>query len=369
MTINVKLEIESRLIPIIKGSFSLSAEAGSQSASLTIFADNIPTSPIYAYVKKGVKAKLLIDNEVVITGEIESRSASGDKDSYAIELSLKSTPEKGLKNSAKLRNGQALKTPLKTIIQEVADNAGIKVNLKGIKKNPTKAIYNCIGNLDTLTELQNLAINNGIHMHCDHNGELVFSEENEDDYGDDLIYGKHFIKFNAKEGEEKDSKEVNAVGQKAFGEIEREKTNPAIQKAVKKGNLDGVYEFYVDGDLDEQTLENVSTYLSNRVGGATTGIDIDFFTLSQPSGDPWRIKQKHYVQCPSENIYDDMILKSVSAEFSKDTCQVSCSFAPEKTFTNKKTSKPSQKGMIERSKVEGQSAGEDDKTDFDWKYE
>jgi prophage tail gpP-like protein len=332
----LEIEIEGRRIGgWSKASWDISQESTSQSASLEMFCDVMPDRPVYPNLVKGAKVKFLLNGYVKITGEIETRKGKLSKESYSLAISIKSATEKGKKGKAKFRKGQAKDVKLKDIFQEIADNAEIKIDVDGIP-DETKAVYNCLGTNSPERELYLLALNNGIHLFADESGKYKVQEDSDNKRGDDLIQGLNFTEFDIGQGEEKEASEVASVGTKALTDtVRRDETITSLQKSMMNSKGNGKDVFFVEGDAGEETLKRVSRYLANRKAAASNGGTLEVFSPLQSSGKPWQAGAIHYVQVPSESLYDDMLLKSESGSVSKDSISCSLTICAKKGMSNK----------------------------------
>ncbi|MGE3645451.1 MAG: hypothetical protein AB7F96_16505 [Beijerinckiaceae bacterium] len=315
---------------------SISAESTEQTISFEVFRDSPPKSPVYPWLKDGKQATVKIGGSIVLTGEVESRRGEGKKDSYRLTFTVKSKPKKGQKSHAKIGKGQRKNTTPKKLIDEIAKNAGLTVKYKNVEDEEIKQ-HIILGDVTADKEIKNIARDRGYLVYADHDGHIRVESEDAGDTGCDLIVGENIIEFNVGQTQEKKRGKIKATGTRVLSKETNRKGTLTPQGIVQMKNvkIEGDWVVWVDGDHTPKSVKRRAKYEANRRDAASKTVSVTTFGLTAPDGKAYRVNNQHYVEVPSESVYDMLRLKSLEFTASKDEITTTLSLGPIKSLTNK----------------------------------
>lgn len=318
-----------------EGSWSLSAESTEQTAELKLFTNDIPKGMAYPDLVKGAECTLNVRGLLYITGTISKRKGKTTKKSYELEITVKSKGKALQKSTAKLGQGEQLNTNPEKIIKEIAQNAGIEVKFKDVE---AEEIFRhvAIGDRSADREIKAVARDRGYLVYDDHEGKLRVEGEGSGDVSSDLILGTHFEECTVSDSDEKEKGKVKTVGTRNTSpQTNRQATlTPPGEKSMSN-KVVGTFIRWVDGDQTPKSLKRRAIFEVNRRVAAGKEAEVKLLGLTLPGGQPVRVNAKHYVEIPTEGLYDVLRLKSASFSFKKEEEEVTLILGPIASLSNK----------------------------------
>jgi prophage tail gpP-like protein len=335
---NVSLTVGGQEITgFTSGSFSLSAESTEQSANLEMFCDSPPDGPVYPQIKDGEEAVLKVFGFLTITGELESRSGEGDKNSYKLTFSIKSKGKRLQKATAKINQGQDLNTNPKKLITTIAKNAGCEVEFGDVEEELIKQ-HICVGNHTSEREIRTVARDRGYLVYEKPDGKLRVEGDHEGDKGCDLVVGQNVMKWKVSKSSDKKRGKIKIVGTRNLSkETNRAATLTPPGEAKMKTSFEGEFVIWADGDQTPDSLRRRARFEKNRREAESVEVTLTTFSLVAPDGQPWKVNGQHYVEVPSESVSDSLRLKSIEGSFDKEKMECSVTLGPIKGMSNKDT--------------------------------
>lgn len=317
------------------GSWDLSAEGTEQSATLVLFTDAPPPSMAYSSLVPGVEATLSAFGQLYLTGKIETRNGVIKKGKYTLTITLKSKGKALQKATAKLAKGQALNTTPKKLISELAKNAGCEVEYGDVEDELIKQ-HVCIGDRNTDREIKSIGRDRGYLVYETHEGKIRVEGDHEGTNGVDLVLGVNVEDAEVKMSSEKEKGKIKTVGTRNLSkETNRAATLTPPGQATMNSKIVGEFVQWVDGDQTPKSLRRRAIFEVNRRSAEAKEAKLQFATVLAPDGSAWRLNAKHFVQVPSEGLFDVLRVKSGSFSFDKEEMNSTITLVPIAGLSNK----------------------------------
>jgi prophage tail gpP-like protein len=353
LPVDIRLELDGSIECNFK-SFSVSLTAES-------IKDNSATFevPVHNYdgktmlrpdIKEGLKAKVYINNELRLTGELEEPNRKTSKSEACISLTVKSNGKKASNTSAKVKNGDMLNAKEQDILKELAKNGGLEIDFSELDNDKiTRHVTSGFERLDL--ELHRMTRDRGIHLYEKADGKLLATKKEYENEGCDLVFGEHFEDCESESSNEKSSKTLNSIGTRNLSKETGYNScfTPQQKQDVNIG-LSGVLNVYCEGDQTPNSLKAHSLYDTNRRAGADRKVTITIPSLVSPSGTAWGLRFKHRIISPPHGLDDDLVIKNIELKGSKDDVSATLTFAPLTSLSGKKGKASSDGGAKEEAK-------------------
>lgn len=160
------------------------------------------------------------------------------------------------------------------------------------------------------SELQRLASEHGYWMHETRDGKLRVTADTGRTIGEPLILGQNILEFSAEQSEEPKNTQIKVKGQRTKkgvrgrDAVEREKTVQIGSQGGKQRHAPLTIQHYTDGT--DEALERRAKHEGDLQQQDSKSVRIDVFHVMSRAGMPWDIGNVHYVEIPTEGIYEPM---------------------------------------------------------------
>lgn len=170
-------------------------------------------------------------------------------------------------------------------------------------------------------------------------GKLRVTDQAGPEFGEPLILGDNILSFDAMQSEEQANDEIVVKGQRTRKDMWGK---DAIVSRVKRFSDSWVRSkprpvtIQHFTDATDEALERRACYEINKRSAASKDIKIETFHVMQRSGAPWDIGMLHYVEVPTEGIFD--VFECTGLSFT---------VAPDKTLKTQLTLNPPPAGCAQ----------------------
>ena len=331
---------------------TLKRQRDALTGSLTVdcFYGSTPTTPVIREVKAGAKIEVKVAGRIAFTGSIDKRAAKGsgkkgkkgnsdgasdggdasggsasasiDKDSYTVTITARGKTKRLVDASHQHKTGTIRNTTPGEIVRELAKPFGVEVEDKANDKTKIERATFRDGHR-VEREVSRWASEANLHAFETREGKLRIAKPGEEDRGVDLILGQRILSFSSEQSEDQSHSEVTVKGQRTDPKVHGKDAINRKVTAKLEGNGGGSafnpLITQLAGDATDERLKARAKVEQRRREEAAAEITVEVFAVTQdgsPSGEPWDIAVRHYVEVPPENVFDDFVVTELTYEVS-----------------------------------------------------
>ncbi|MBG0811209.1 hypothetical protein IY145_17780 [Methylosinus sp. H3A] len=325
-------------------------EALTGSLNFSLFYPSTPSAPTLRAVKAGAEIVVKVAGAVAFTGSVDARKAKGrakkseggelnvstsiGKDSYSIEITARGKAKSLIDSSHSHPTGTMKQVTSADIVRKLIAPHGLKLidnALDTIKLE--KARFR--DGASILSEITRFTREHNLLCHETRDGSLQIIKPGSEPRGADLVLGRNILSFEASQSEDTSNSSVTVKGQRTGA---AQHGTDAIKRSITatlEGSTPAVFRPYVlqlTGDATDERLKARAQAEFRERQEASKEITVDVFGVTQSGGAPWDIGVKHYVEIPSEGIFNDSLARANAGHQKKrphcgensDGCYIGC---------------------------------------------
>lgn len=324
-------------------SMQLSRQKKSLTGSLTLhfFWGYVPDRPVLTSATPGADVQVLIGGHVAFTGTLDkrtggkpksqtrdnrgrfeskggpARSVSVGKDHYTVTLTARGKSKHLVTSSHQHPTTNMLKPTNRQAIEALVSPFGVALDWRSDVIDLDKVRFRD-GNI-VLDEMRRLAVENGHSFYETADGRVRFVDGPTGETGEDLVLGVNILSFSAEQSEETAHSDVTVKGQRSAADVWGEAALVDRYKKVVDQTVGAFSPIIVQhyGDATDEQLERRGRFEMNRRNADAKSITVEVFHVQSRSGLPWDIGTMHYVEIPTEGIFD--VMECTELEYTVDT--------------------------------------------------
>lgn len=323
------------------------------SASIDLFFNYLPDKPVVAAAMAGAEVSIYIGGHLALVGTVDSREGGGgkgqardaqgrfsggsagsrsvsiSKDHYSVKISVRGKTKHLISSSHQHKTTNMLKPTNRQAVETLVGPYGIRLDWKSKVIKLDKVRFR--DGAAVLEELHRIAVENGHFLYETRDGALRFTDGTGETAGEDLILGDNILTFSAEQSEANSMSEYTIKGQrtdkKVWGEEALLKTVKKIRDSTMKSHAPLTIQHY--GDSTDEALERRGRYEANKRNAQAKTVTVEVFHVQSRTGEPWDIGNVHYVEIPTEGIFD--VMECTGLEYSvenDDTLKTKLTLSP-----------------------------------------
>lgn len=301
--------------------------------SITVYFGIVPDAPVLPEVADQKDVQVYIYGHLVFNGEVAGRKADKKKQSapntktqgsgsiargtghrgggtritateYVLTISATGKTRRLIQSSHKHKTGSFYDADSQKIVQELIDPWPIDLDWQAESRDV--GTWRLEDGGTVVDQIHTLGNEKAHYLWEGRDGRLICSDGTLGQQGEALIMGRNILDYSAEQKTDHQNAEYEVKGQrnrKAWGKaaVNRKKT---LKNSDNKADTKLSIQAYGDGDDD--TLERRAQFEADNRNAADKQVRIGLFGLAQSDGTPWDVGLEHYVEVPSENVYDAM---------------------------------------------------------------
>lgn len=286
------------------------------SFSCEIFFSYMPSKPVLINAMSGKDVTVYVANQLAFFGSLDRRSGKGngklngtqvsgtiDAESYTVQMTARGRTKTLVDSSHQHPTGTIKNSTTRDIAEQLVKDFEVEVDWQS--DNVTLNRMTLRDGAAVVSELQRLGNENGHFFYETREGKLRFTDS-AGPMGDDLILGRNILYFDANQSEEHQKSDIVVKGQRTSTEFWGRDAVVEIQRKAKDGNVVSKIPYVIQhyGDATPEALDRRVKFESDKRTSQSLNVSIDVFHVQTPSGQPWDIGTRHYVEIPPEGIFD-----------------------------------------------------------------
>lgn len=288
------------------------------SFSCEVFFAYTPSKPVMINALRGKDVTVYIANQLAFFGSLDRRNGKGsattqtggteasgsiDTNSYSVSLSARGRTKVLIDSSQQHPTGTMRNVSTRDVADALTKDFNIELDWQSDNVKLNRTVLR--DGAAVVSELQRLGNENGHFFYETREGKLRFIDT-AGPTGDSLILGRNILYFDASQTEEHQKSDIVVKGQRTSNELWGRDAVVEIMKKAKDGNVVSKLPYVIQhyGDATPEALDRRLKFESDKRTSQSLSVSIDVFHVQTPSGQPWDIGTRHYVEIPPEGIFD-----------------------------------------------------------------
>ena len=286
------------------------------SFSCEIFFAYTPSRPVLINALAGKDVTVYIANQLAFFGSLDRRNGKGrgelagsevsgniDPNSYTVQMTARGRTKMLVDSSHQHPTGTMKNVSTRDVADALLKDFDIELEWQSDDVKLNRVVLR--DGAAVVSELQRLGNENGHFFYETRDGKLRFIDS-AGPMGDDLILGRNILYFSASQTEEHQKSDILVKGQRTANEFWGRDAVVEVLKKAKDGNVVSKIPYVIQhyGDATPEALERRVKFESDKRTSQSLTVSIDVFHVQTPSGQPWDIGTRHYVEIPPEGIFD-----------------------------------------------------------------
>lgn len=283
------------------------------SFSCEVFFSYMPAKPVMIDALRGKDVTVYVANQLAFFGSLDRRSGKGkggtevsgsiSADTYTVQLTARGRTKVLVNSSHQHPTGTMIEATTHDIADALIKDLGVELEWLSENVKLNKVTFR--DGAAVVTELQRLGNENGHFLYETRDGKLRFTDE-AGPIGDSLVLGRNILYFDANQSEEHEKSDILVKGQRTSKEVWGKDAVVEIFKKARDGNVASKIPYVIQhyGDATPEALDRRAKFEMDKRNSQSLSVSIDVFHVQTPSGQPWDIGTRHYVEIPPEGIFD-----------------------------------------------------------------
>lgn len=316
------------------------------SLEVNIFLNYMPQRPIESGARAGEQILVYVGQQLAFTGIIDNRDGGSTKgakgrpvmnggietqfgsDGYRLVLSARGSAKYLVDSSHQHPTTNLKNTSSRQAAEKLVEPWGIELEWSAQEVEIPILRLRDGGNV--CDELHHVSNEYCAFMYETRDGKLRVTDQPGQSVGVPLVLGENILSFSASQSEDKANSEITIKGQrqdiKAWGPeaINRVRT-------VRDGQVEAKIPLTIQAysDATDENLDRRGKFEADKRTSQSKRVTVEVFHVQQPNGEPWDLGQLHYVEIPSEGVFD--VLETIELTYSVEaegTLKTSLVMAP-----------------------------------------
>jgi prophage tail gpP-like protein len=307
----------------------------------------------------GAKGTMYLDGQKVATFRIDSRTSSGNKDSFKLDLAFRGLTASLVDSQADHPSGQENKKKAPEIVKKLME--GYEPQLKDKSGGGGKQQERFVIQEGESVEraIRRAAREFGLLARENEDGDLILEKKGADEgSGQALVLGKNFIQWSVKRDISPRHSKIKVKGasiptDEKYGKKAEELVGDAVDDYVKfKREL----HIFAESDQDKETLKKRAKQEMNRRKAQGLNVSLTMSTWSDDGGQLWKVGKMHHVTIPVDQVDDDLQVSAVSFTLTKDQREATLTLVDKEAYDDEEGGGDSGKAKAGKSGGGGDGA-------------
>ena len=329
---------------------TLSRKKGDMTGTLEfeVFFDQLPRNPVMRGIAKGTEVQAYVGGALAFNGTVDGRtgkgkkgghkkgadaesgasySASATKDSYSIKVSARGKLKHICDCSHVHETGFFEKKTAIATIKEITAPFSVEAEDKvGLSEALDRTLTDG-GNV--ADEIHNILSDSGADLYESVEGKLMIVNHGDSGSGEALILGHNILTFSCEQTEEHEVSHIKVKGNRTHKHYGKDAiTKPLETLTTGTSKAFRPYTGHCPGDATPARLKKSAKNEAAARAKKGKTISVDVFHVQSSSGEPWDLNTTHYVEIPTENIFDEFVIEELTYHVSKDELKTSLKLSP-----------------------------------------